>query len=141
MERKSRLPGTWKLKAGKLAEELRLSALAAVALPRAILFPGRELRRLQGLPARGKGAGEETVLRCAGRWFALLDRLGLRLSCFPRSLVLARMLRREGHDAQLVFGVRSDNGRRKGHCWVSVQGRPIAGKAAGFEELHFDERA
>ncbi|MBC7248208.1 MAG: lasso peptide biosynthesis B2 protein [Actinobacteria bacterium] len=133
----------WKIKAVRLAEELRLSALAAAALPRAVLFPGRELKRLQWLPVRagkGRGAGEETVLRCAGRWFALLDRMRLRTSCLTRSLVLARLLRREGHDARLVFGVRSDNGRREGHCWVSVRGREVAGKVPGFEELHYDER-
>lgn len=140
MEGKSQLTEVWKKKARKLAEELRLSALAAAGLPRAVLFPGRELKKLQGVPVRGKGAGEETVLRCAGRWFALLDRLRLRASCLTRSLVLARMLRHEGHDAHLVFGVRSDNGRREGHCWVSVQGRPVAGEVPGFEELHYDER-
>ncbi len=140
MERRSWILEVWKIKVNKLAEEVRLSALAAAAVPRAVLFPGRELKKLHVMPLSGKGAGEEAVLRCAGRWFTLLDRLGLRLSCLPRSLVLARMLRREGHDAHLVFGVRSDNGRREGHCWVSVQGRPVAGEASGYEELHYDER-
>lgn len=133
----------WKKKVSRLAEELRLSALAAAMLPRAALFPGRELKRLQYLPVgdrEGKGAGEEAVLRCAGRWFALLERLRLRTSCLTRSLVLASLLRREGHDARLVFGVRSDNGRREGHCWVSVRGRTVAGEVPGFKELRYDER-
>jgi hypothetical protein len=133
----------WKKKSARLAEELRLSALAAGMLPRAALFPGRELKRLQWLPAgarKGRGAGEEAVLRCAGRWFSLLDRMRLRTSCLTRSLVLARLLRHEGHDARLVFGVRSDDGRREGHCWVSVRGRAVAGEVPGFEELRYDER-
>ncbi len=133
------MAGAWKMMAEKLAQEV---GFQAPALPALLIGPdGWELRRLQGLPVRGKQVEERTILRCAGRWFALLDRLGHGASCLTRSLVLARVLRHGGHDARLVFGARSDNGRREGHCWVTVQGRTVAGEVSGFEELRCDGMA
>lgn len=125
----------WKVKADKWRLAARLYAQSGLALLRALLFPGRELRLLEGRLAGRRGSPEEEVLRRAGKWFALLDGVGLRPSCLARSLVLARVLREEGHDARLVFGVRSGNGDVEGHCWVAVGERTITEAPSSYEEL------
>ena len=125
----------WKIKVNSWREAARLYAQSGVALLRALLFPAAEMRRLEERKAHRQRAREDAVLRRAGRWFALLDRLGLRPSCLVRSLTLARVLREEGYDAHLVFGVRSDNGDMEGHCWVAVEGRPVSEAPASFKEL------
>lgn len=125
----------WKIKVKSWREAARLYARSGLALLRALLFPSVEMRRLEGRMAQRQKAREDTVLRRTGRWFAVLDRLGLRPSCLVRSLALARVLRREGYDAHLVFGVRSDNGDMEGHCWVAVEGRPVTEAPASYKEL------
>ncbi len=128
----------WKIKVKRWGAAARLYPLCGVSLARAALFPGRELKRLAGGRAGDRGLEEKVVLRCAGRWFGLAERLGWHPSCLVRSLVLAGLLRREGHDARLVFGVRGDDGKMTGHCWVSVEGRVVAGGLPGFEELQYE---
>lgn len=119
-------------------DRLALYARSARAILGAFLFPARELRGLNGRLGCGRRAGEEEILRCSGRCFALLDRVGLRASCLTRSLALARLLREAGHDAQLVFGVRSENGGMKGHCWVTVGGKAVGGMIPGYQELEYE---
>ena len=125
----------WKIKADRWRESARLYARSGAALLRASLFPAWELRKLEGLSAGRRGSSEEAVLRHTGRWFALLQRLGLRPSCLVCSLATARVLREEGHDAHVVFGVCNDNGGMEGHCWVAVDGRPVSEVPARFREL------
>jgi len=128
----------WKIKVNSWLEVLRLNVRTAVALVRARLFPAGEMRKLDGRLRKNRRCGEEKVLRYTGRWFTLLGKLGLRPSCLVRSLALARVLREEGHDAHLVFGVRSDNGDMEGHCWVAIGGKPVSENYAGFEELRYE---
>ncbi len=128
----------WRIKARGWREGVRLHASSAISLLRASLFPAVEMRRLDRLLSRRQRAREECVLRRTGRWFAVLDRLGMRPSCFVRSLTMARVLRKEGYDAHLVFGVRSDNGDMEGHCWVAVGERPVTEVPADFEELRYE---
>jgi len=128
----------WKIKVKSWREAARLYARSGLALLRALLLPGIEMRRLEDRLAQRQRAPEDTVIRRAGKWFAAIGRLGLRPSCLVRSLTLARVLRREGYDAHLVFGVRSDNGDMEGHCWVAVEGRPVTEAPASFKELRHE---
>ncbi len=45
--------------------------------------------------------------------------------CLLRSLVLARLLIRRGLDADLVVGIRTQDGRLAAHAWVECEGRQI----------------
>ncbi len=125
----------WKIKVGSWSEAVRLYARSGVALLQALLIPARELRKLEQRLSRNTRADEEAVLHRTGKWFAVLEKVGLRPSCLVRSLTLARVLRGEGYDAHLVFGVRSDNGDMEGHCWVAVGGRPVTEAPETYEEL------
>ena len=107
----------------------------ANALLRARIFTAAELRGLRDRPSKPCRSDEQAVLRRAGRCFALLERAGLRQSCLVRAVALARLLREEGHEAALVFGVRSDNGNVEGHCWVAVGGRPVTEVPTSYKEL------
>jgi Transglutaminase-like superfamily len=124
-KRNSWLLEMWKIKVNSWRGNLRLYIRWAVAVSQARLFPATEMRKLEKRLGRRRRFGEDTVLLLTGKWFALLEKARLRPSCLVRSLALARVLREEGHDAHLVFGVRSDNGEMEGHCWVAVGGRPV----------------
>lgn len=128
----------WKIKVNSWSEAIRLYAQSGIALLWARLFPGGEMRRLDKRLSEHRRMGEDVVLRRTGKWFALLDKVGLRPSCLVRSLALARVLREEGHDAHLVFGVRSDNGDMEGHCWVAVGGRPVIEAPTDFKGLEYE---
>jgi hypothetical protein len=125
----------WKIKVNAWREAARIYARSGAALLHAFLFPAALLRGLERRLAGRRRVREDEVLRRAGKWFALLGRLGLRPSCLTRSLTLARVLRAEGYDAHLVFGVRGDNGDMEGHCWVAVDGRPLSEVPDSFKEL------
>ncbi len=59
-------------------------------------------------------------------------------ACLVRAYGLARMLRRHGHAADLVIGVRFREGIEQGHAWVEIDGLPFgepAGKTEGYEEF------
>lgn len=127
----------WKIKVRSWREAMRIYVQAGIALLLARIAPAGQMRRLERRLSGRSRTGEDVVLRRAGKWFTLLDRMGLRPSCLVRSLALARVLREEGHDAHLVFGVRSDNGDMEGHCWVAVGGRPVTETPADFEELEY----
>jgi hypothetical protein len=128
----------WKIKLNSWREPARLLMLSGYAILRARILPAYEMNKLEDRLGRRRRCGEDTVLLYAGKWFAVLDRLRLRPSCLVRSLALARVLRGEGHDAHLVFGVRSDNGDMEGHCWVAVGDRPVTEAPADYKELRYD---
>lgn len=90
---------------------------------------------MEELEVSGKGAEERVVLDCAGKWFILSERLGWRPSCLVRSLVVAALLRREGHPARVAFGARKEAEGMGGHCWVCVGKRVVYGEAAEYQEL------
>lgn len=126
---------TWKNKAISLAYKARLHGLAAYRLARACISPTAELRRLERIETGRAGAGERAVLECAGKWFALSERLGRRPSCLVRSLIVAALLRHEGHPARIAFGARKEGEGMGGHCWVCVGDRVVYGEAKGYQEL------
>ncbi|MEW6554196.1 MAG: lasso peptide biosynthesis B2 protein [Actinomycetota bacterium] len=127
----------WIIKLRKWLEALRIYARSGVALLLSALFPALEMRGLERRLSDRKRSQEDDVLRRAGKWFALLGRLGMHPSCLVRSIALTRVLREEGHDAHLAFGVRSDNGDMEGHCWVAVEGRALTEAPQSFEELGY----
>ena len=135
--RQSWLLEMWIIKVKKWREALRIYVRSGAALLRSFIFPAIEMRSLRSRLALSKGVHEDEVLRRAGKWFTLLARLGVRPSCLVRSLTLARVLREEGHNAHLVFGVRGDNGDMEGHCWVAVDGRALTEAPESFKELKY----
>jgi len=127
----------WMIKLRSWREAVRLYTRSGLALSRALLFPASEMRKLEERLSERRRSSENMVLNRTGKWFALMERMRLRPSCLTRSLALARVLREEGHDAHLVFGVRSDNGDMEGHCWVAVGGKPITEAPDSYEELRY----
>jgi hypothetical protein len=61
--------------------------------------------------------------------------LFFRTSCLELSLVLCRMLRQRGMNADLRIGARKEANRFEAHAWVELDGTVIDGGAA--EHLHF----
>jgi Transglutaminase-like superfamily len=61
--------------------------------------------------------------------------LFFRASCLELSLVLCRMLRRRGMNADLRIGARKEANRFEAHAWVELDGTVIDGGAA--EHMHF----
>jgi len=62
-------------------------------------------------------------------------RLPLASACLSRSLVLWALLRAQGVDSELRFGVRRVGDDLEAHAWVEHQGRPL--NDAGDVDLHF----
>jgi hypothetical protein len=91
------------------------------------------------LAARNSKSGEADVLRVARRIAHLeavtATNLFLRTSCLELSLVLCRMLRQRGMNADLRIGARKEANRFEAHAWVELDGTVIDGGAA--ERLHF----
>lgn len=50
----------------------------------------------------------------------------LTASCLPRSIVLQRILRREGIATDIRVGVRKADGVLDGHAWVEYHGLPVS---------------
>lgn len=60
--------------------------------------------------------------------------------CLPRAFGLTLLLRRHGHPAELVIGVRAERparGVEEGHAWVEIDGRPIA-EPAGKTDAYLE---
>jgi hypothetical protein len=55
-----------------------------------------------------------------------------RTSCLERSLVLCRMLRRRGMNAELRIGGRKKANRFEAHAWVELDGIGLDGGAAEY---------
>ncbi len=56
-----------------------------------------------------------------------------RFNCLPRSLVLQRLLARQGIASELRIGVDMDGGTLTGHAWLEHNGKAV-GEDAGVEE-------
>lgn len=61
--------------------------------------------------------------------------LFFRTSCLEQSLVLCRMLRHRGMNADLRIGARKEANRFEAHAWVELDGTVLDG--GGAEHLHF----
>jgi hypothetical protein len=47
------------------------------------------------------------------------------IRCLPRALVLYRLLREHGVEAELVIGVQPDSTSHEAHAWVEVDGKDV----------------
>ena len=65
--------------------------------------------------------GEAARMVSAAARYGLLD-----ASCLPRSIVLQRLLRREGILTDLRVGVRKADGLLDGHAWVEYHGVAVS---------------
>ena len=61
--------------------------------------------------------------------------LFFRTSCLEHSLVLCRMLRQRGMNADVRIGARKEANRFEAHAWVELDGTVVDG--SGSEHLHF----
>ena len=61
--------------------------------------------------------------------------LFFRTSCLEQSLVLYRMLRHRGMNADLRIGARKEANRFEAHAWVELVGTVL--DSGGAEHLHF----
>lgn len=110
---------------------LLLQARIAMALARKREEGFSGIKMVHGIVPERPILSKKTVASCAGAWMAVLSRLGWRAGCLRRSMVMAEVLRREGHDARVMLGAARDGGRMKGHSWVEVGGLDIGGGSGG----------
>ena len=111
---------TWAQR-GQLAQAWLLLPLVALGLR---LFGFRRVQALLLRPAAAAPAREDLpaaqaaarIVHSAARWSPL------PASCLARSLVLCRLLRRQGLFADLRIGVAKPNGRFEAHAWVEHLG-------------------
>ena len=111
---------TWAQR-GQLAQAWLLLPLAAVGLR---LFGFRRLQALLLRPAAAAPARDDLpaaqatarIVHSAARWSPI------HASCLARSLVLCRLLRRQGLSATLRIGVAKPDGRFEAHAWVEHAG-------------------
>jgi hypothetical protein len=104
------LPAVW-----CLLKFFRLDRVQAWLLPVANTIEPASSREWTALP---------NCVRIASR-FALCP-----TTCLSRSLVLCRMLRRQGVNCELRIGVRIVEGVFTAHAWIEVEGRPLDGDHA-----------
>ena len=90
-----------------------------VALPvLKYLLPIATLTRLMWVKPRGREGRPDVVLKA---WRSG-GRLLVSKNCLERSLLLYRLLSREGANPTIVFGVDRGNATVAGHAWVEVDG-------------------
>lgn len=91
-------------------------------------------RRVQALLDRGNAkqgrnlTSSESATRAGNtaRIVVLAARHGFyRANCLPTSLVLRRLLQRQGIGADLRVGVRKTSGKLEAHAWVEHDGHPL----------------
>jgi hypothetical protein len=101
---------------------LTATSLAVTFLPfrNAIRFGSVELGKV-GASARDVAWAVEAAAR----------RLPWRIVCLQKGLAAQRMVRRNGHEAHLHYGLRKAEaeGELQAHVWVTVDGQPFIGGA------------
>lgn len=89
------------------------------------------VRRVEALleSLSGKRDREISSARLA-RLVDVAARFHLRpMTCLMRSLALRALLRQHGFEADLLIGVRRENGVLRAHAWIEDAGQPV-GEAA-----------
>ena len=125
-----------------LAKFLRLSAADRSLLIRSVLLlgatrlalwllPFSAARRLFARPPRPRSDARATEDRIA--WaISVAQRFVPQATCLPQALAAEALLTRDGHPAELRFGVlKSDRGRVVAHAWVESAGRIVVGELHG----------
>lgn len=93
--------------------------LRLLPFPRVQAFAAPEI-------SRGRHAPTPQTLQRLHRLVDLAARHHLyRMTCLRRALVLQRLLRQRGADAQLRIGVRKVDGALQAHAWVEYDGHII----------------
>jgi len=100
-----------------------VTACAAVPCALELLSADRAFAWLARVPAGGESVNPTLLafhvdrILHRGKWI-------WRHSCLRRAAVLALLLRRSGHDARVVLGVRRDAaGALEAHAWLACDGR------------------
>lgn len=121
--------------AWRLADRDRFAAARALLWLLAARLAVRLLSyaTIKRLTARLTGRGAPAALSVDECALAL--RRALRVlpgsGCLPQAIAADCLLRREGHDPRIVFGVALDGaGRLDAHAWVQHQGRTVIGGEA-----------
>ncbi len=108
----------------RLSERLELlAACAVVPVALEVMPASRVLERIAH--TRDAGGARVRPLTLARRVDRVLARLPWvwRRTCLRRAAVLAVLLRRHGHRAQVVIGVRRDEtGALQAHAWLRCDG-------------------
>lgn len=63
---------------------------------------------------------KEKIIKYVNSYSFLRRKLGLNNTCLTYSILLCRMLRSSGIDAQVNFASKKEENRMLGHCWVTV---------------------
>ena len=110
---------------------LGLLLLSGKGLAQACLIKQRRSMRLVKLPpvAQSNKLSDldvQFVLRCAD-CFVKYGALRTARKCFFRAFIIASVLRRNGMPVELNVGLKNmGGGKPKGHCWLSLNGKPFA---------------
>ena len=144
----SRFGRSWRTLQGLSWAQRRLLAHAWVLLP--AVAAGVRLfgfRRMEALLLPGAGAPAGRVDAAAARLIARIvhgaaNRNPFHPNCLTRSLVLCRLLRRQGLAAGLRLGVAKPGGTFAAHAWVEHGGvalseaDSVAERYASFNDIH-----
>jgi len=57
--------------------------------------------------------------------FFLIHCFKVKNPCLLRSLILFHLLRKQGLDAKIHFGIKDDVALSEGHSWLSLDGNPL----------------
>jgi len=121
---------------------IRAWLLLSIAAPALGAFGFRWTRAVLGPPAvtpagRHDLAEAQAFARIV---FAAASRNPFRPNCLARSLVLFRLLRRQGLDAELQIGVATLDGTFAAHAWIEHGGVALAEAATSVQSYaSFDE--
>ena len=90
------------------------------------LTPDSRLLEFANPGISGKPGDMERIRDCVGLCFRFGDKIGLNNTCLIHSVVLCRLLNRQGFNASVVFAAKkNENSRMIGHCWVNVNNTEI----------------
>ena len=116
----------WRKLAGLSWDDRRTLARAAAMLAHVkITLPSVDFRAEREAEPVGAPVAEATLARAraVARLVGIASsRVPLRVACLHRSIVLWRLLRREGIPCELKLGARTDAGPFEAHAWVECSG-------------------
>lgn len=116
----------WRKLAGLSWDDRRTLARAAAMLAHVKLtLPSVDFRTEREAEPVGARVAEATLARAraVARLVGIASsRVPLRVACLHRSIVLWRLLRREGIPCELKLGARTDAGPFEAHAWVECAG-------------------
>jgi hypothetical protein len=119
--------------------ERRLLLMALALLPVAVVRT-RISRRVPPdvAPDAPPSAGQEpapAVVAETARMVKAAARVVWGASCLPQSVVVHRLLRREGIATTIRIGVRKSSHALEAHAWVEYAGRPITDPATVHQQF------